>query len=250
MSELVARPTFRNLSTHRDDIANCSNVPARAEKLRFDLPHGPDGERVRAYQGNSLVVTPPLANALAREQHYLLHATSLRAAASILRGGFLTPPSGRKEIHFAECSYTARQAQYLNTPAGSRGVWILIDARIAMSDGREFRLLPNGAVVATGNAGRIPQRCIVSAWKDDVTMMVTNDILKETPELATQAQPSNGVYHAPFQRDRFCADTTLVNIPQSSEGSASPDQRKRDRPGSPVDFQPRPQPSRVGCAGV
>ena len=91
------RPSFRNLDTKREDVTKCVHVPGRDSKSRFGVFQCPDVERVRASQGHSSDVTPPLANSLPREQHYLLHATSLRATSSILRGGFLTPPPGRKE---------------------------------------------------------------------------------------------------------------------------------------------------------
>ena len=206
-------------------------MPDRDAKSRPEVFQGPDGERVRDYQCHSLDVTPPMANSLPLEQHFLLHATSLRATASILCGGFITPSSGRKEIHFADCSYRARQAQYLNSSAGRRGVWILIDSRIATQDGRGWRLPPNGVAGAPGDAGRIPQRCIVSVWEDDAAILAMGDILKETPEIVTQARPPNGVYPAPCQRDRFCEDATIVQISQSGDGSGSPEKRNRARSG-------------------
>ena len=75
-------------------------------------------------------------------QHYLLRATSLRVSSPIVRGGFRPQSSGREEFRFAERPYNTRHIQYLRGSGGRKGVWIPIDARVAVQNGCKPRLLP------------------------------------------------------------------------------------------------------------
>ena len=170
----------------------------------------------------------------------------MRGASSILRGWFTLQQSGRDEFHFVEWPFNTRQQQYLRDPPGRKGVWTLVDERIAARLGSRFRLLPNDVVVTTGHAGRIDKQCILSVWENDHTMLEMDGLLKETPELIVQK--SENVYPSPCHRDRRCVDTTYA--PLSIEGSSSPDKRKRPRSVSPKEYRPRsPKPSELGAPG-
>ena len=232
-SEVLVRPTFQKLETQRADVVRCASEKNATRKLRFDLYQSAGGKRIRAYQGHSLNVTAPEAYTQPLQQHYVLHAANMRADVSILRDGFMLQQSGRNEFHFVECSFNTRQQQYLRDSSGRKGVWVLVDARVAARLGSHFRLLPNGVVVTTGHVGRIDKQCIVSVWENEHTMLEMDGLLKETPELIIQN--SENVYHAPCRRDRLCVDTAYV--PLSSEGAASPDKRNRPRSAPPQGVQ-------------
>ena len=211
VAQLTIRPTFQKLETQRLDIAHCASEKDSTRKLRFDLSQAPGGARIRAFQGHSLNVTTPEAYNLPLQQRYVLHAANMRAEASILREGLTLQQSGRSELRFDERPFNTRQQQYLRDSSGRKGVWILVDARVATRLDSHFRLLPNDVAVTTGHAGRIDEQCIVSVCGNEHTMLEMDGLLKETPELIVQN--SDNFCPAPLsQRPDMCGYHLLAAV--------------------------------------
>ena len=88
VSDLIAHIALRKLHAQRGDIASCAPDAERDQKLRFDIYHGHDGERVWAYQGHTLAVAPPQAHSEKLTNRCLLHGSIISSAGSVFRDCF------------------------------------------------------------------------------------------------------------------------------------------------------------------
>ena len=215
LSDIVLHPTFIKLNATESQVEEIVSRDDPRNKLRFDSYVTDSGQhRVRAFNGHSIAnVVQPDRNHVAPVSRYIIHGTSLASAHAIGLGGFQLL-GDRKDHHFIDSTYSARQFAYVKSDKRN-DVWIMVDVHRAEALGCCFTKLPNEVIVTKGVDGVIPASAINSYWNSRRQCLESDAILASPPQAIVIPTPKN--VHAPSHTDDDPAAEHIVPLASEEE---------------------------------